>query len=139
MKHIETLSEVPLKKSAIYDIARRSLGTLFHPNITWTELSVRGRKGFLNNRDIKNLGDNIMNDTMSGESLGFSRIKKRVHDAIIDKYRKEGNLDLLPEKISNDCLLAYVDKIRSQSVFLMKMSVLDQLQNLCYAVLSLLQ
>ena len=106
------------------------MGTLFHPNITWTELSVRGRrKGFLNNRDIKNLVDNIMNDTMSGESLGFSRIKKRVHDAIIDKYRKEGNLDLLPEKISNDCLLAYVDKIRSQAVFLMKMSVLNKTKN----------
>ena len=73
VKHLDTLPEIPLKKSSIYNIAKRSLGTLFHPNITWTELSVRGRrKGFLNNRDIKNLGDNIMNDTMSGESLGFS-------------------------------------------------------------------
>ena len=129
VQYLQTLPEVPVKQRALFCLAKRQLGNLFHPNVTWSELSVCGKKGFLDQKDIKVLVEKIKNDTISGKSIGFSTLKKIVNDAIIDKYRKKNELHLLPVKISNECLISYVDKIRSQSGFLSMMSVLNKTKN----------
>ena len=103
---------------------------------SWSEISKRGRKPYLDSKEVMELAYKIQKQCEGGMTISLSELKEEIILTIKKKYAMKGKLYLLKD-IPENTLNAYASIIKSQGIFSLYSSISNKTESRAVAEWSL--